>query len=377
MPGDVSELGDLLELGSMPTVVGGMSKPKAPACPRPGWPRSFGPGVSERKGQQKALLTEQGHPTSAWRRCAWPCHPCMTFCLTTMWSLLTALLLVSYAVAQSEPTNQIAEAVPIPRRIVTIAPNAAEVICALGAGEAIVGVSKFCVYPPELVSRPRVGGLFDPNLEKIVALRPDLIVLRGHNEEVEQLCKARGIRVFQDRTEKLEDVTNNVKALGRLLHREEQAQQLVGDYEARLAAVRARTAPLKRPRVLLTVSRNADELANILTAGKGAFLDEMVTIAGGTNVFGHVDAPYPQVALEEIAARRPEVILEMMPEAEPGEEANQRRLAQWQSLATIPAVATGRIHFITDDHALIPSLRYVEIIERVSRLLHPEADVDD
>lgn len=284
-----------------------------------------------------------------------------------------ALLLAACASGQSEPTPK---AVQAPRRIVTIAPNAAEVICALGVSDSIVGVSKFCVYPPELASRPRVGGLFDPNLEKIVALHPDLVVLRGRNEAVEQLCAARQIRVFHDRTEKLQDVSDNVRALGKLLDREGQAEQLVREFETRIRAVRARVAGKTKPRVLLTVSRNADELANILTAGKGTFLDQTLEIAGGINVFGHVETPYPQLALEEIVARRPEVILELMPEAKPTEHMCKRWRAQWQSLATIPAVAEGRIHFITDEHALIPSLRYVEIIERVARLLHPEADGD-
>ena len=284
------------------------------------------------------------------------------------------LLLAAGATAQSHPPSETAET---PRRIITIAPNAAEVICALGASDAIVGVSKFCVYPPELASRPRVGGLFDPNLEKIVALRPDLVVLRGHNEEVEQLCRARGIRVFQDRTEKLKDVTDNLRTLGQLLHRKEQAEQLARKFEAQMDGIRTRVEGMAKPRVLVTVARSPDELANILTAGKGTFVDEMVTIAGGTNIFAHVDAPYPQVTLEEIVARRPEVILELMPEAESDANADRRRRAQWEPLATIPAVATGRIHFITDDHALIPSLRYVEIIERVSRMLHRETEGDD
>ena len=75
-----------------------------------------------------------------------------------------------------------------PKRIITISPNSAESICDLGACDRIVGVDKFCVYPPSLQHRPRVGGLFDPDLEKIVALRPDLVVLRGHSDTLERLC---------------------------------------------------------------------------------------------------------------------------------------------------------------------------------------------
>jgi iron complex transport system substrate-binding protein len=259
-------------------------------------------------------------------------------------------------------------------RIVTIGPNAAEIICALGAGDSIVGVSKFCVYPPELRGRPCVGGLFDPDLEKIIALRPDLVVLRGRSESVERLAADRGIAVYLDKTEALPDVETCILELGKALKREEQASRLVKAFRERIDAVRRRVADKPQPRVLLTVSRRPDRLANLLTTGKGTFLAEMLEIAGGANVFGHVDMPYPQVSPEAIVTRRPEVIIELMPEVSLTDNRKREMLAQWQSLGTVPAVRDARIHFMTDDNALIPSPRYVEIIEKVSKLLHPEVD---
>jgi ABC-type Fe3+-hydroxamate transport system substrate-binding protein len=102
----------------------------------------------------------------------------------------------------------------------------------------------------------------------------------------------------------------------------------------------------------------------------------MLELAGGQNVFGDIEMAYPQVSAEAIIARRPEVIIELMPETEitPKEEVELR--AQWKQLGTIPATEHGRIYLISDDHCLIPSPRYVEIIDKVSRLLHPEPDVD-
>lgn len=261
-----------------------------------------------------------------------------------------------------------------PRRIVTIAPNAAEIICALGACDSIVGVSKFCVYPPELRSRPRVGGLFDPDLEKIIALRPDLIVLRGRSESVEQLAAERRIAVYRDETEALPDVEVTILELGRTLGRTKEADQLVERFRGRIDAIRRRVAGEPRPRVLLTISRQPDRLANLLTTGKGTFLDEMLEIAGGVNVFGHLEMAYPQVSPEGILARRPEVIIELMPEVKLTAQLRRSMLDQWTSLRSIPAVRDSRVFFLTDDNALIPSPRYVEIIEKVSRILHPEPD---
>ena len=263
-----------------------------------------------------------------------------------------------------------------PKRIITIAPNSAEIICELGACDAIAGVSKFCVYPPELQDRPRVGGLFDPDLEKIVALHPDLVVLRGRSDSVEQLCRKRNIPVYRDQTETLGDVETCIAELGQRLKRVDEAAALRNRFRERLDAVRGRTANRTRPRVLLTVSRQPDRLANVLTAGKDTFLDEMLTIAGGSNVFDDVDMAYPQVSSEGIIARRPEVIIELVPEVNLTPELKQQMLGQWHQLGSIPAVAEGRIFFVTDDHCLIPSPRYVEIIDKVSRLLHPETDGD-
>jgi iron complex transport system substrate-binding protein len=266
-----------------------------------------------------------------------------------------------------------ANAIPgLPQRIITIAPNSAEIICALGAGERIVGVSKFCVYPPQLRDRPRVGGLFDPDLEKITALTPDLVVLRGRSQSLERLCDKLNIAVYHDRTEKLGDIETCVTELSRRLGRVEEAAALVERFRARLDAIRKRTEGRTRPRVLLTVSRRPDRIANLLTTGKGTFLDEMLELAGGENVFGHLDLAWPQVSPEAIVARRPEVIIELLPELTLTDELERQMRGQWQQLGPLPAVAGRRTYFITDDHALIPSLRYVEIIEKVSRILHPE-----
>ncbi len=260
----------------------------------------------------------------------------------------------------------------VPRRIITIAPNSAEIICALGAGDRIVGVSKFCVFPPELKDRPRVGGLFDPDLERITTLKPDLVVLRGRSESLEQLCSQLGVAVYLDQTNRLADIEACVVELGGRLGRASEAAVLVERFRGRLDAIRKRVAGKPRPRVLLTAQRLPDRIANVLTAGKGTFLTEMLEIAGGKNIFGHLDIPWPQTSLEAILAQRPAVIIELMPELELTDELRQRLLGQWKHLGPIPAVAQGRIYFITDDHALIPSPRYVEIIERVSRILHPE-----
>lgn len=327
---------------------------------------------------QRRLAIEFSHPTGklahatpgAARRASRSAFRFANRCSIALAALVTVL---SFAMASQTAVAQDKQD-RFPSRIITIAPNSAEIICALGACDRIVGVSKFCVYPPELKTRTRAGGLFDPDLERIVSLRPDLIVLRGKSESIEGLCRERGIELYHDKTDTLAGVELCIHELGKRLGLSKKAASLASEFRTRLKEIEARTAHRKKPRVMLTVARQPDRLANLLTTGKGTFLDEMVTMAGGVNVFGDLDMRYPQVSAEAIVAHRPDVIIELMPEVDLTPELKKKLLDQWKVLGPIPAIAGGRVYFVNDDHCLIPSPRYHQIVEKISQLLHPEAD---
>ncbi len=289
---------------------------------------------------------------------------------------LPAMALLALIVAPTFRRTAAPPAAPIsiPQRIIAIAPNSAEVICELGACDRIVGVSKFCIYPPELLDRPKVGGFSDPDLERIAALRPDLLVMRGKNDSLQRLCETLRVPIYTDETDTLPGIEKCLQDLGARLGLAQQADRRIREFRARLDSIRAKNASKPKPRVLLTVSRQPDRLANILTTGRGTFLDQAIEVAGGVNVFGDLDMTYPQVSPEAILAQRPEVILELMPEFEVTSEARERLFRQWRELAAIPAVAHERIHIIADENCLIPSPRYVEVVEHFARLLHPEGD---
>jgi len=291
----------------------------------------------------------------------------------TIGAAVLAVWLCVTGVAAAASSDEPAATAP-PKRIVTIAPNAAEIICQLGACDRLVGVSKFCIYPDKLKDRPKVGGLFDPDLEKIVVLRPDLIVLRGHSESVEKLCAAQGIALYRDATDTIPGIARCVRDLGERLDRNKEAEAIVKQFESRLAAVRQRVKDRPRPKVLLTVSRTPGKLSNILTSAHGTFLDETITIAGGVNVFGDIEMTYPQVSTESIVAAAPDVIVELMSGAESTAAHLAEVRAEWAPLATVPAVKNGAIYIITDDNALIPSPRYAGIVEKIASLLHPESE---
>lgn len=273
--------------------------------------------------------------------------------------------------AHEAPTSQ-----PTPQRIITIAPNAAEIVAALGAADRLVGVSEFCVYPPSLSALPRVGGLFNPDLESILRLNPDLVIIRGSAPEVERLCRDAGIRVYHDPTENLEDIFTAIAELGEILNQQSAAGALVLEMRRRIAAIADAVKDEPRPRVFFSIARDPTSLARVSSAGADTFVDSLITLAGGENIFHHLDIAYPEVSLEDILTARPEVIIEAMPEKELTPELERRVMQQWRSLGMMPAVRGGRIHILTDANLLIPSPRVVDSIARLAGVLHPEVKLD-
>lgn len=301
-------------------------------------------------------------------------------------AILAGLLLLAScrrtAPPQSPPSASATNAAP--SRIVTIAPNADEILAALGVADRIVGVSRFTFFPAELADRPRVGGLYDPDLERILALRPDLIILRGRNEQVEQLCARHAIRLYHDPTETLADLFKTVEDVGRLVDRDEEARQCVerlrGELDSLRLEAQRRLGAAPRPRVLLTTARNPAGLKDILTSARGTIHDELITLAGGQNLFGDIDIHYPQVSLEDIVARGPDVIIELMPEVRLTQELERQIAAQWRDAGPIPACAAGRVHILGDEPryagSLVPSPRMVELARVFLDLIHPPTSTD-
>jgi len=275
------------------------------------------------------------------------------------------------APAGKAPTSQ-----PTPQRIITIAPNAAEIIAALGAADRLVGVSEFCVYPASLRALPRVGGLFNPDLESILRLSPDLVIIRGSAPEVERLCLDAGIRLYHDPTENLEDIFTAISQLGEILNRPSEAGALASKMRRRIAAITDAVKDKSRPRVFFSIARDPTSLSRVSSAGADTFVDSLITLAGGENVFGDLDIAYPEVSLEDILTARPEVIIEAMPEKDATPDLERRVIQQWRSLGMMPAVRDGRIYILTEANLLIPSPRVVDSLARLAALLHPEVMLD-
>ncbi len=273
----------------------------------------------------------------------------------------------------ANPSAQSAAFGQIPQRIICLAPNITEAVFALGAGDRVVGVSQYAAYPPEATSKPRVGALYNPALERLVMLRPDLVIIQQKHEKVESLCRQRGIPVLTVSMTSVESIQAGIRTLGERLDRRETARALCSRIERDLADVERRVAGKPPVKVFLCLGRTPGSLKGLFTVGSRSFLSELIEVAGGQNIFADVQKEYPQVSAESLLARAPEVIIETYPSQELSQARRQRLLKDWRVMSALPAVREGRISFVTDDYVLLPGPRIGRIAERLAELLHAEA----
>lgn len=260
---------------------------------------------------------------------------------------------------------------PQPQRIVSIVPAVTEMLFAIGAGNQVVGVSSFDHYPPAVEKLPRVGALLDPDLERMLALRPDLVVLYHSQVDLKQQLARSKIPIFEYTHAALPDVTRTLRQLGTTVGRAQEADGLAAGIEHALADIRKRAAARPRPRVLVVFGRESGALRGIYASGGVGFLHDMLTAAGGTNVLADVKRESMQATTEVILSRRPDVILELRGTKATEQEITAMR-ADWDVLKSVPAVARGRVYIIADERVVVPGPRVAEGTELLARALHPE-----
>jgi iron complex transport system substrate-binding protein len=261
------------------------------------------------------------------------------------------------------------------RRIVSMVPSLTEVVYAVGRGERVVGVTDFCAYPREVLTVPRLGGYFDPNYEAILALAPDIVLTMPEQAELRRGLAVLGIRAAEVNQRDIAGILNSITIVGRLCDAAAEAAALRADLEARLRAVTAKTQGLGRPRVLVCVGRpvGSGRLEEIYVAGTRTFYDEVLTRAGGVNACRATTADYPTLSAEGVIGLDPDVIIDLIPDGEKRGVRGQDAVIEWNVLASLAAVKHGRVHALTDDFVTIPGPRFILALERVARLLHPEA----
>lgn len=243
-----------------------------------------------------------------------------------------------------------------PQRIISLIPAVTEMLFAIGAGDQVVGVSSFDTFPAEVEKRPKVGGLFDPNFERILSLRPDLVITYGSQDELTQRLKGANIPWFSYRHGGLADITATIRALGVRTGHDAQAQTLATRIEQELAAVKARAAGKTRPRTLLVFGREEGSLRGLFVSGGVGFLHDLLELAGGDNVMADVKREGLQLSSEQLLVRAPDVVIELRNGQAWSAERRARELTVWRG-ARIPAARNARVHLLADPALVIPGPR--------------------
>lgn len=283
-----------------------------------------------------------------------------------VWALVLMLPQPAAALTVTDQTGRRIELPRPPARIISLVPSVTEILFTIGAQGRLVGRTDFCDYPVEARRKPSVGGMLAPNLEGIVALRPDLVVATtagNRHETFDQLARL-NIPVFLVNPITVADVMDVFDRLGRLTERTEAADRTVAAMRERIDAVTARVEGRPRSRVLYVLWPDP-----LIVPGRGALVSELIALAGGDSVTADGAQDYPRYSVEAALARNPEVIIL----ASHGSERSPLVRAKWERFGQVPAIAAGRLYTMDGNLMHRYGPRMVDGLERLARFIHPEA----
>jgi iron complex transport system substrate-binding protein len=280
--------------------------------------------------------------------------------------LLAAVLVVLAAACKRDGRRATADP---ELRIVSLSPSTTEAVFAVGIGNRLVGRSRYCNFPPEVLTLPQVGGYVDPSFEAILALRPTLVIgARGPaGSAIAERLEARGIATYFPETESFGAIDTMIRGVADRARAHEAGVAATNELRARVERIEHAVASLAHPRVLLVFG-----LSPISVAGPSSFADEMIRRAGGTNVVASGGA-YPTISAEEVLRLDPDVVVNAAMMEERASERLRKDAPGWDH---VRAVANDRVASITDEAVLRPGPRIPEGLALLARALHPEAKLD-
>jgi iron complex transport system substrate-binding protein len=300
------------------------------------------------------------------------------------WALILLLVLIGCGEGASHSSNSASQdphagsasyeaEVTIPQRVVVVGPSTAETLFALGVGDRIVGVSDFC-RDPRAQELDRVGGQFDPNLERITALNPDIVLTQGDNQALRELCARLKVPFLSLKTDSVKSWLEEVKQLGEIFQMQEQATALTESFQAEfnlhLTATKSR-----HPLVVILIARNGVD--GMIAVGSGSFLHELLAAAGGRNAFANNREAYFNLSQEALLNAAPDVLLDLTipTSTDPLNvvaPSNQKVLEVFaKAFPTLPAVVNQEVFVLNDDYLFLPGPRMLETVRAFHRCWDP------
>lgn len=285
-------------------------------------------------------------------------------------SALVALALTAFAAchrdepaspgAGSSPTSAAAPTPAPAQRIVSLTPSATEIVAALGAASLLVGVDDYSTYPPEVAKLPKVGSFLTPNLETIVGLKPSLVIVDDVHGQTAGALHDAGIATAACAMHALPDVKTALRTVGARLGKAADADRVVASIDAALDQAAAHR-PARRPRVLAVIDRESGGLGNLVTAGPGSWIDELLAVVGADNVLVTAPVRYPKISTEEVLRAKPDVILDLS-------FAARTDVAPWKTL-DVPAAKTGKVRALSEPYLLAPSPRVADALATLAKAI--------
>ncbi len=258
----------------------------------------------------------------------------------------------------------------IPSRIVSLAPSNTEIIYALGLEDKLIGVTQFCNYPLEALGKEIVGGFSDVDIEKVISLKPDLILAEDiHKHEVIPALEGKGLKVIAIVPHNLQEVMESIILIGRVTGTEDKALQIVDDMNNEIQKVTDKTNKIieqERPKVLYVIWHTP-----MMSVGNDTRIHELIEKAGGINIAASAGEGYPTLTLEEIISVNPQVIIVNKEEYDGGDISLQFILNE-SRLAIVDASKNGRIYGINADLTNRPTPRIVQALELIAKMIHPK-----
>lgn len=283
-------------------------------------------------------------------------------------AIIYAFLLIFFACSDvsartfTDDMGRVIEISKEPVRIVSLAPSITEMLFYLGLGERVVGVTDFCDYPPEVKARSRVGLLSNPDIEKIITLKPDIVfaTTEGNRADTVHTLEKVNINVYVFSPHNMEDILREILAIGEITGHEGIAREKVTELEERIRRIKGMARDRKKIKTLFLLS-----ITPLISAGRGSFINDLIESAGGINILASSVIPYPRVDMEILISMMPEVIIVTSDMIE-----SLSSLKDWWK--KIPAVKNHRIYPVDSNIIKRPGPRVVDALESIYKYLHEE-----
>ncbi len=271
--------------------------------------------------------------------------------------------------SKTTPTRGETAKAPPCRRIVSLAPSLTETLFALGLGDRVVGVTRYCDYPEAARDKPKIGGYADPNYEAILETQPDVVFLLDLHEVADAKLRQLGLQTKILEADSVAAILAAIDEIGDRCGKTEESALLRARIQRTLDAVGDKAVSLKaRPRVLVVVGGTlGPDGGEVFAAGPGTYLDEVLELAGGRNALKQTPVAYPRLSTESILNLRPDVILDLS--AEHTQKVAGDAMARWSKLAATQAVASGNVFLVDGDAATVPGPRVAELAARFAQIL--------